>query len=295
MTIKNSGALIKIEDLTIEYYSTKARKRILLFDSFCLSIPCGGHLAVIGDSGAGKSTLLDFITGFIQPTGNRLDKNTSIRNMLFKPIGDIYVQGRVLIGHDDITSLEPRHRPISMLMQNFTLYPHMTVRENIAFPLKLRKTMKKAKIEEAVTKAAESVHIYNLLNDRPIHLSGGERQRVAIAKILLMDPTVAILDEAFSNLDPILRKDLRQLVHTHYLSVKDTERALICVTHEMLDALDATHILLLRKQIDKSGQKTLSHLIKSDDNQTAWQKLVTVDSGPFREFADLIKQATVNL
>ncbi len=158
-----------------------------------LSITCAGGktTAILGPSGSGKSTLLRLVAGLDTPT-----------------------QGRVLIDGRDVAGVPPHRRGVSMVFQNAALYPHMTAAENIAFPLRRRRGLSRREIDERVRAVAEMLRIDEqsspgLLDRRPAHLSGGERQRVAIAKAIVTEPKILLMDEPLSSLDADLRLALR--------------------------------------------------------------------------------------
>jgi multiple sugar transport system ATP-binding protein len=170
----------------------------------------GEFLVFLGPSGSGKSTLLRMIAGLEEPT-----------------------VGEVLIGGEVVTDLPPRARGIAMVFQSYALYPHLTVQDNIAFPLKAHR-VDKAKRRERVEWAAELLGIRNLLARRPRELSGGERQRVALARALVREPTVFLLDEPLSNLDAKLRLSAREELTQFHERVGTTT---IYVTHDQVEAM----------------------------------------------------------
>ena len=148
-----------------------------------LEVESGEFLVVLGPSGCGKTTLMRTVAGLETPT-----------------------EGRVSIGERDVTALPPRKRGIAMVFQSYALYPHMTVANNIAFPLKAQgRCPDRNERAERVLQAARKVSIDHLLDRRPRQLSGGERQRVAIARAIVTEPEVLLLDEPLSNLDAKLR------------------------------------------------------------------------------------------
>nr|WP_066559663.1 ABC transporter ATP-binding protein [Croceicoccus bisphenolivorans] len=175
-----------------------------------LDIKSGEFVVFVGASGSGKSTLLRMIAGLEQPS-----------------------EGQVFIGDSDVTDAPPSQRGVSMVFQSYALYPHMTVRDNIAFGLKLKKAGKAA-IEEAVTRVATMLEIEGLLDRKPGQLSGGQRQRVAIARAIVREPDVFLFDEPLSNLDAALRTRTR-------IEIKDLHRKLqatmIYVTHDQIEAM----------------------------------------------------------
>jgi len=179
-------------------------------DEVELEIADGEFLAVLGPSGSGKSSLLRLVAGLEAPTGGWID-----------------MDGR------DITHLEPKDRDVAMVFQGLALYPHMTVRENMAFGLLARKAPA-AEIQERVSEAAETLGLTPHLQKRPRELSGGERQRVALGRALVRRPRVYLFDEPLSSLDAQLRQELREeLARLHAL----TRTTSIYVTHDQKEAL----------------------------------------------------------
>ncbi|MDP8960481.1 MAG: ABC transporter ATP-binding protein [Actinomycetota bacterium] len=170
----------------------------------------GEYLVLLGPSGCGKTTLLRTIAGLEEPT-----------------------EGDVLIGGNVVNGLPPRARQIAMVFQSYALYPHKTVLENIAFPLKASKLGKDQRGERA-SWAAELLGIGHLLDRKPRHLSGGERQRVALARALVREPSVFLLDEPLSNLDAKLRAVARDELKQFQQRIGTTT---IYVTHDQAEAM----------------------------------------------------------
>jgi multiple sugar transport system ATP-binding protein len=170
----------------------------------------GEFLVLLGPSGCGKTTLLRMIAGLEKPT-----------------------KGDVLIGGQVVTHLPPRARGIAMVFQSYALYPHLTIYNNIAFPLKSAK-MEKEEIRRKVEWAATLFKIYHLIHRKPRELSGGERQRVALARALVREPNVFLLDEPLSNLDAKLRASAREEL---YRFQKDVGITTIYVTHDQVEAM----------------------------------------------------------
>ncbi len=167
-------------------------------------------IVVVGPSGCGKTTLLRLIAG--------LDNVTS---------------GSIRIDDTDITDYEPKLRDVSMVFQNYALYPHMTVFENIAFPLKLRKVPKK-EIRKRVESIAEMLDLKDFLKRKPKTLSGGQRQRVAIGRAIIREPKIFIFDEPLSNLDADLREYTRQEIKKLH---KKLNSVFLYVTHDQVEAM----------------------------------------------------------
>ena len=183
---------------------------------------CDGKLTtLLGPSGCGKSTLLNLISGILPPTS-----------------------GSIYFGDRDVTSLSPDKRNIGLVFQNYALYPHMTVGENIAFPLEIKKVSKKERMERAA-EFAKLLRIEDYFTRKPSQLSGGQQQRVAIARALAMEPEILLLDEPLSNLDARLRLEMREEIRRLQM---ETGITTIFVTHDQEEALSISdHILLLKK------------------------------------------------
>lgn len=183
---------------------------------------CDGKLTtLLGPSGCGKSTLLNLISGILPPTS-----------------------GSIYFGDRDVTSLSPDKRNIGLVFQNYALYPHMTVGENIAFPLEIKKVSKKERMERAA-EFAKLLRIEDYFTRKPSQLSGGQQQRVAIARALAKEPEIQLLDEPLSNLDARLRLEMREEIRRLQL---ETGITTIFVTHDQEEALSISdHILLLKK------------------------------------------------
>ena len=175
-----------------------------------LDVADGEFLVLVGPSGCGKSTALRMIAG--------LESITS---------------GQLLIGGKVVNNLEPKDRDIAMVFQSYALYPHLTVRDNIAFALKLRK-MPKDEINERVEEAAKILELTENLDRRPAHLSGGQRQRVAMGRAIVRQPQAFLMDEPLSNLDAKLRVQMRAEVSKlqHTLNITT-----VYVTHDQIEAM----------------------------------------------------------
>jgi multiple sugar transport system ATP-binding protein len=198
-------AVIETKDLTKHFGEVKA------VDGIDLSIKEGELMVILGPSGCGKTTLMRMIAGLEKPTG-----------------------GDVMIGGEIVTDLPPRVRPIAMVFQSYALYPHMTVFNNIAFPLRAHGGFSKDEIKEKVEWAASILGIQRLLARKPRELSGGERQRVALSRALAKEPGVLLLDEPLSNLDAKLRASARDELQRFQRRLGITT---IFVTHDQIEAL----------------------------------------------------------
>jgi len=208
-------ASLALRNLTLTYPNG-----VTAVDSLDLDIQDGEFLAVLGPSGCGKSSLLRLVAGLEIPTGGWID-----------------MDGR------DITHLEPKHRDVAMVFQGLALYPHMTVRENMAFGLAARKAPA-TEIDLRVNEAARTLGLTDYLRKRPRELSGGERQRVALGRALVRQPRVFLFDEPLSSLDAQLRQELREeLARLHRL----TRTTSIYVTHDQKEALSlGTRVAVFR-------------------------------------------------
>ncbi len=185
-----------------------------------LTIPDKSFYVMVGPSGCGKSTTLRMIAGLEEITD-----------------GEIYIDDRL------VNNVPPKSRDIAMVFQNYALYPHMTVYENMAFGLKLRRVPKK-EIDERVQEAAQILDISHLLERRPKALSGGQRQRVAVGRAIVRKPKVFLFDEPLSNLDAKMRGNMRlEIAKIH----KKLQTTIIYVTHDQLEAMTlASHVALMK-------------------------------------------------
>ncbi|MGH6808002.1 MAG: ABC transporter ATP-binding protein, partial [Ensifer adhaerens] len=185
-----------------------------------LEVGSGEMLALLGPSGCGKSTTLFAICGIHRPTS-----------------------GRILFGDKDVTGLPSQERNVGVVFQSYALYPHMTVAENIGFPLTVRR-MAAADIRKEVAEIAALVHIDNLLDRRPAQLSGGQQQRVALARALIRRPDVLLLDEPLANLDAKLRLEMRSEIRRLQ---KETGITAILVTHDQVEAMSMCDRIAIMK------------------------------------------------
>lgn len=187
-----------------------------------LSISDGEFLVLVGPSGCGKSTALRMIAGLEEIT-----------------------EGKLTIGDKVVNDVPPKDRDIAMIFQNYALYPHMTVRDNMAFGLKLRKTPKD-EIERRVNEAAETLEIVELLDRKPKALSGGQRQRVAMGRAIVREPTAFLMDEPLSNLDAKLRVQMRaELGRLH----KRLGTTTVYVTHDQIEAMTLGHRVAVMRPV----------------------------------------------
>jgi multiple sugar transport system ATP-binding protein len=195
---------VALRDVVKKYDEVEAVRQI------SLDIPDKEFIVLVGPSGCGKSTTLRMIAGLEEITG-----------------GDIY------IGGEKVNDVPPKDRDIAMVFQNYALYPHMTVFENMSFGLRLRKVAK-AEIRQRVEQAARILDITELLDRRPKQLSGGQRQRVAMGRAIVRNPKVFLFDEPLSNLDAKLRVQMRTEIKRVHQKVKTTT---VYVTHDQVEAM----------------------------------------------------------
>ncbi|MBL8653751.1 MAG: ATP-binding cassette domain-containing protein, partial [Alphaproteobacteria bacterium] len=175
-----------------------------------VEIADGEFVVLVGPSGCGKSTLLRMIAGLEEISG-----------------------GEISIGNRVVNHLPPKERDVAMVFQNYALYPHMTVRDNMAFSLTLRKA-DKSEIEKRVKRAAEILNLEKYLDRYPKQLSGGQRQRVAMGRAIVRDPQVFLFDEPLSNLDAKLRVAMRTEIKALHQRLKTTT---VYVTHDQIEAM----------------------------------------------------------
>ena len=208
---------ITIENLTKKFGDVTA------VNNFNATIESGELVALLGPSGCGKSTMLNMLSGIFPATS-----------------------GKIYFDEDDVTDVGAEKRGVGLVFQNYSLYPHMTVLENIAFPLEIKK-VKKAEREAKAIEMAKLVHVDMLLHRKPKELSGGQQQRVAIARALIMNPAMVLLDEPLCNLDVQLRIEMRtemaEIFHTLHTTV-------FHVTHDPSEAFAmADRIIIMNNGI----------------------------------------------
>mgnify|MGYP000940889349 CR=1 FL=1 len=196
---------VRLEKLTRRFGAVTA------VDALDLEIPDGELVALLGPSGCGKTTTLLMTAGIYRPTS-----------------------GAIYFGERRVDRLLPRDRGIGMVFQNYALYPHMTVEQNIGFPLELRRGVSSDERKRRIRAVAERVKVEELLARRPAQLSGGQQQRVALARALVKEPDILLLDEPLSNLDARLRHTMRAEIKRLQQELRITS---IFVTHDQLEAL----------------------------------------------------------
>ncbi|MEL6495833.1 MAG: ABC transporter ATP-binding protein [Cyanobacteria bacterium J06623_7] len=196
--------------LQLQNLQKKYRADVIPVKDISLEIDDGEFLTLLGPSGCGKSTLLRLIAGLEPPT-----------------------RGQVIIGGQNVNQAAPGDRNMAMVFQSYALYPHMTAAENIATALKLRK-MPETEIKRRVDEAAHKLELTELLDRKPGQMSGGQRQRVALARALVRDPEVFLLDEPLSNLDALLREQVRAQMKQLF---KEQNKPVVYVTHDQTEAM----------------------------------------------------------
>jgi len=198
-------AKLKLQNLQKKY-----RPDVIPVQDISLEIDDGEFLTLLGPSGCGKSTLLRLIAGLESPT-----------------------QGEVLLSGENVNQIAPGDRNMAMVFQSYALYPHMTAADNIATALKLRK-MPPDEIMRRVNETAHKLELTTLLNRKPSQMSGGQRQRVALARALVRDPEVFLLDEPLSNLDALLREQVRAQLKQLF---REQNKPVVYVTHDQTEAM----------------------------------------------------------
>ncbi len=205
---------LKIENLTKKYGETTA------LDKFSIDIKSGELMVLLGPSGCGKTTAIRCIAGLITPTN-----------------------GQIYLGNRKVNELSPKDRDVAMVFQNYALYPHMSIHDNIAFPLKMRK-ISKSHIQEKVIQMAELLGIKDLLNRKPKELSGGQMQRVALGRALVREPKLFLMDEPLSNLDAKLRTHMRTEIKKLQKKIGITT---LYITHDQVEAMSMADRIAIMK------------------------------------------------
>ena len=217
---------VELKHLTKAFPSRnkKSNEEVVAVNDFTFTIPDGQLVGLLGPSGCGKSTTLYMISGLQQPTG-----------------------GQILFGNDDVTDLAAEARGVGLVFQNYALYPHMTVKQNIMFPLQNLKGEDKLTKEQMIERAYEAaklVQIDELMERKPSELSGGQQQRVAIARALVKMPRVLLLDEPLSNLDARLRLQTREEIRRIQ---RETKITTVFVTHDQEEAMSISDMIVVMK------------------------------------------------
>jgi len=207
-------------DISLEHVDKRYPNGYVAARDLSLAVADGELLVLVGPSGSGKSTILRLIAGLEKPTG-----------------------GRICIAGEDVTAKPPQERDIAMVFQGYALYPHMTVRENLAFGLTIRK-QPRATIDARVNAVAESLGLSAMLDRKPAQLSGGQRQRVALGRAIVREPRAFLFDEPLSNLDAQLRIETRtELGRLH----RRLAATMVYVTHDQVEAMTlGTRVAVLK-------------------------------------------------
>ena len=206
-------------------HDKKQKNDVIAVNDFNFEIPDGMLVGLLGPSGCGKSTALNLISGLLQPT-----------------------RGRIFFGEDDVTDLPPQLRGVGLVFQNYALYPHLTVRQNIMFPLENLKgadRLSPQEMDRRVAEVAGLVQIEPLLERKPGEMSGGQQQRVAIARALVKMPRVLLLDEPLSNLDARLRLQTREEIRRIQ---RRTGITTLFVTHDQEEAMSISDLIVVMKE-----------------------------------------------
>ncbi|MBP3743513.1 MAG: ABC transporter ATP-binding protein [Treponema sp.] len=206
---------IRLENLTKKFGHTVA------VNNFSATLPDGSLICLLGPSGCGKSTLLNMLCGITDVT-----------------------EGHIYFDDKEVTKLPADRRDIGMVFQNYALYPHMTVCDNICFPLEVQKVPRKERLERA-ERIANLVHVDALMKRYPGELSGGQQQRVAIARALVKNPKLLLMDEPLSNLDARLRLEMREEIRRIQ---QETGVTTVFVTHDQEEAMSISDSIILMKE-----------------------------------------------
>ena len=217
---------VTLQNLTKKFPSRNKKnpQDVIAVSDFTFEIPDGKLIGLLGPSGCGKSTTLNLLSGLLKPTS-----------------------GKIFFGDDDVTDLPAENRGVGLVFQNYALYPHLTVRQNITFPLENRKgkdKLTKQAMADMALEAAKLVQIEELMDRKPSELSGGQQQRVAIARALVKMPRILLLDEPLSNLDARLRLQTREEIRRIQ---KATGITTVFVTHDQEEAMSISDLIVVMK------------------------------------------------
>ena len=217
---------VTLQNLTKKFPSRNKKQPVdvIAVNDFTFEIPDGVLLGLLGPSGCGKSTTLNLLSGLQKPTS-----------------------GRIFFGDDDVTDLPAENRGVGLVFQNYALYPHLTVRQNITFPLENRTgkdKLTRQQMADMALEAAKLVQIEELMDRKPKELSGGQQQRVAIARALVKMPRILLLDEPLSNLDARLRLQTREEIRRIQ---KATGITTVFVTHDQEEAMSISDLIVVMR------------------------------------------------
>ena len=213
---------VLLQNLTKKFpnRNKKEKKDVVAVNDFTFEIPDGKLVGLLGPSGCGKSTTLNLISGLLKPTS-----------------------GKIFFGDDDVTNLPPENRGIGLVFQNYALYPHLTVRQNIIFPLqnlKGKNKLSKDQMNQKALEIAKLVQLDGLMDRKPNELSGGQQQRVAIARALASKPAIILADEPTGNLDSVNSQEVLDVLRK---SQRKYNQTIIMVTHDARIASYADRIV----------------------------------------------------
>ena len=217
---------VTLQNLTKKYPSRNKKQDgdVIAVNDFTFEIPDGKLIGLLGPSGCGKSTTLNLLSGLQKPTS-----------------------GKIFFGEDDVTNLPAENRGVGLVFQNYALYPHLTVKQNITFPLENRKgkdKLTKQQMADMALEVAKLVQIDGLMDRKPSELSGGQQQRVAIARALVKMPRILLLDEPLSNLDARLRLQTREEIRRIQ---RETGITTVLVTHDQEEAMSISDLIVVMK------------------------------------------------
>ncbi|MCX7705258.1 MAG: ABC transporter ATP-binding protein [bacterium] len=240
----------------------KKYKDTTVLNNVSINVKKSQFFALLGPSGSGKTTLLRVIAGFVKPDS-----------------------GKVIVDGKDITLEPPNKRKMAMVFQNFSLWPHMTVFENIAFGLRVKKLAHHL-IKEKVTRVLDMVHLEQYSSKKPQNLSGGQQQRVALARALVVEPEILLLDEPLSNLDAKLRDELRQEIKILH---RDLGITTIYVTHDQKEAMYLADIVAVMMN---------GYIIGTDSPENLYRRPSSLEVarffGEINEFTGIVKEVIGN-
>ncbi|MDR1978693.1 MAG: ABC transporter ATP-binding protein [Synergistaceae bacterium] len=211
---------VRLENITKVFKDPQSGQNVPAVEDVSFEIAPGELVTLLGPSGCGKTTVLRMLSGFEPPTS-----------------------GRILIGEQDVTNIPPNKRDTAMVFQSYGLFPHMNVFDNVAYGLKLRKVPRPA-VQEKVMRFLEMVGLSALAKRPPSRLSGGQQQRVALVRSLIVEPSVLLLDEPLSNLDALLREQMRVEIRRLQRSLSITA---MYVTHDRIEAMSLSDRIIVMK------------------------------------------------
>ena len=254
---------VVLDKLTKIFPNKKKNEEVVAVNNFTFEIPDGKLIGLLGPSGCGKSTTLYMLSGLQKPSS-----------------------GKIYFGDDDVTTLAPEKRGVGLVFQNYALYPHMTVKQNILFPLQNQKVSKEEALRRTI-EVAKLVQIDELLDRKPNELSGGQQQRVAIARALVKQPKVLLLDEPLSNLDARLRLQTREEIRRIQ---RETKVTTIFVTHDQEEAMSISDLIVV---MEKGVVQQIDHPQDVYDNPKNLFVSKFLGTPPINVFTGVIKDHKV--